>query len=233
MLREILVSVCVVSVIVVSAFAQETRFQVKHDHGIKSCRGELVFGEQSMEYVTSHKKDARTWNYVDVQQLGLLGDKKVSVVTYEDRKLQFGKDKIFNFELTQGSISPSLWNSLQARLTKPLVSAVIPELPDARYHLPVKHQHALGGCQGTLEFGEQQVVYRTSHQSDSRIWRYEDLSSMGTTGPFQLRLSSMERTHGEYGAEKNFIFDLKTRLNSETYDFLWRKINLPKVSARN
>ena len=68
-------------------------------------------------------------------------------------------------------------------------------------------------------------------QSDSRIWRYEDLSSIGSTGPFQLRLSTMERTQGEYGAEKNFIFDLKRRLDPEIYDFLWRKINLPRINS--
>ena len=83
-----------------------------------------------------------------------------------------------------------------------------------------------------MEIGEQQVVYRTSHSSDSRIWRYEDLSSIGSTGPFQLRLSTMERTHGEHGAEKNFIFDLKRRLDPEIYDFLWGKINLPRIDSR-
>ena len=212
--------------------AEDTQFQVKHDHGLRSCRGELVFREDGVEYVTSHKKDARTWNYVDIQQLGLKSEKKISIVTYEDRKLQFGKDKIFNFELTEGPIPPALASTLQTRLTKPLVSAVIPELPAARYQLPVKHQHALGGCQGSLEIGEHQVVYKTSHLSDSRIWRYEDLSSIGSTGPFQLRLSSMERTNGEYGAEKNFIFDLKRRLDPEIYDFLWKRINLPTLSSR-
>ena len=213
-------------------FAEEMRFQVKHDHGLRSCRGELVLRDDGVEYLTSHKKDARTWNYLDIQQLGLLGDKRISVVTYEDRKLQFGKDKIFNFELTEGTIPPALAAALQARLTKPLVSAVIPELPAARFQLPVKHQHALGGCQGNLEIGEQEVVYKTSHSSDSRIWRYEHLASIGSTGPFQLRLSGMERTNGEYGAEKNFIFDLKRRLDLEIYDFLWRKINLPRMSSR-
>ena len=212
--------------------AEDTRLQVKHDHGLRSCRGELVFRDDGVEYITSHKEDARTWNYVDIQQLGLKSDKKISVVTYEDRKLQFGKDKIFNFELTEGSIPPALAAALQARLTKPLVSAVIPEIPAARYQLSVKHQHALGGCQGSLAIGEHEVVYITSHSSDSRIWRYEDLSSIGSTGPFQLRLSGMERTNGEHGAEKNFIFDLKRRLDPDIYDFLWGKINLPRMSSR-
>jgi hypothetical protein len=132
MRRQIFLSLLVLGCSLFPAFAEESRFQAKHDHGIRSCRGELVFRDDRMDYVTSHKKDARTWKYVDIQQLGLVGNRKVSVVTYEDRKLQFGKDKIFNFELTEGTIPPSLWNSLQARLTKPLVSALIPELLDAK-----------------------------------------------------------------------------------------------------
>jgi hypothetical protein len=232
MRSRILLSVFMIGFGLIPVLAEETRFQVKHDHGIKSCRGELVFSDDGVEYVTSHKRDARAWKYVDIQQLGLVSDKKVSVVTYEDQKLQFGKDKIFNFELTEGNIPPALWNSLQARLTKPLVSAVVPDLPPAKYQLPVKHQHALGGCQGTLEIGDQYVVYKTSHSPDSRIWRYEDLSSLGSTGPFQLRLTAMERTNGEYGAEKNFIFDLKRHLEPEVYDFIWGKINLPRISSK-
>lgn len=230
--RGMFLSLLVLGCTMFPVFAGDTRFLVKHDHGLRSCRGELVFRDDGVEYLTSHKKDARTWKYVDIQQLGLKSDKKISVVTYEDRKLQFGKDKIFNFELTEGSIPPELAGALQTRLTKPLVSAVIPELPATRYQLPVKHQHALGGCQGSLEIGEHEVVYKTSHSSDSRIWRYEDLSSIGSTGPFQLRLSTMERTQGEHGAEKNFIFDLKRRLDPEIYDFLWKRINLPRMSSR-
>jgi hypothetical protein len=231
MRRGTFLSLWVLGFTLIPTFAEEMRFQVKHDHGLRSCRGELVFREDGVEYVTSHKKDARTWNYVDIQQLGLKSDNKISVVTYEDRKLEFGKDKIFNFELTEGSIPPTFAGGLQTRLTKPLVSAVIPELSPARYQLPVKHQHALGGCQGSLEVGEHEVVYKTPHSSDSRIWRYENLSSIGSTGPFQLRLSTMERTQGEHGAEKNFIFDLKRRLDPEIYDFLWRKINLPRINS--
>jgi len=58
------------------------------------------------------------------------------------------------------------------------------------------------------------------------------MSSVGSTGPFQLNLRSMERTSGEYGAEKNFVFDPKRRLDPEIYDFLWRNINLPRISSR-
>ncbi len=210
---------------------EETRFQVRHDHVIGSCRGELVFGETSLEYITEDKEDARVWNYEDIQQLGLLSLRKLSVLTYEDRRLKFGKDKRFNFELTAGEIADSLWKYLQGRFSKPMVSAIYPRDFEIKYKLAVKHQHSVGGCQGELQISNQYVVYQTNHPSDSRIWRYPDLSSVGSTGPFQLRLSTMERVHGEFGGEKNFVFDLKRRIEPEVYDYIWWKINRPAISG--
>ena len=210
----------------------ETRLSVRHDHGLRSCRGELVFSEQQVEYITTNKKDARVWKYADIQQVGLLSEKKISVVSYEDQKLAFGKDKRFRFGLLEGAIPESLWSFLQTRLSRPLVSERIPTGIVSKAEIPVKHQHALGGCQGVLKIGELFVIYETPDKQDSRIWRFEDISSMGSTGPFQLRLTSMERTGWEIGGEKNFIFDLKRRLESDVYDFIWWKINGPKISLK-
>jgi hypothetical protein len=212
------------------ALAAETRFQVKHEHVLGSCRGELVFGESTLEYVTKDRQDARVWKYQDIQQLGLLSPHKLSVLTYEDRRIEFGKDKRFIFQITEGEISEDLWKYLQGHLTKPLMSVVLPSQASVKYELPVKHLHALGGCQGTLKVADQYLTYETSHPSDSRIWRYQDISTMGSTGPFQLRLTTMERVGGELSGEKNFIFDLKQRLESEVYDFIWWKINGPNIS---
>src|SRR5437763_10734155 len=147
MKREVLILVSGLCLFLLPAFAEEARFPVKHNHDIRSCRGELIFTAGGVEYITEHKKDARKWNYEDIQQLGL-SDKRIAIVTYEDLRLRFGKDKIFNFELIEGTVPASLWNVLQARLAKPVVSALIPDLPPVKYALPVKHQHTLGGCQG-------------------------------------------------------------------------------------
>jgi hypothetical protein len=213
------------------ALASETKIQVKHDHILGSCRGELVFGDSTLEYRTEDRQDARVWKYEDIQQLGLLSSKELSVLTYEDRKVQLGKDKRFIFEVTEGEISQSLWQYLTGRLTKPIVSAVLPSDVAAQFQMPVKHQHTFGGCQGVLKITDQYVIYETTHPSDSRIWRYQDISSVGSTGSFQLRVTTMERVGGEYGSEKNFIFDLKRRLDPEVYDFVWWRINGPSISA--
>jgi hypothetical protein len=77
------------------------------------------------------------------------------------------------------------------------------------------------------------MSYETTNKEDSRLWRYDAISSMGSTGPFQLRLTTMERTGSEISGEKNFIFDLKQRLEPNIYDFLWWKINGPQIHAQN
>ncbi|MEW5976189.1 MAG: hypothetical protein AB1898_10340 [Acidobacteriota bacterium] len=210
----------------------EVRLEVQHDHWIGSCKGTLVFSEEQVEYTTSDLEDARTWSYQDIQQVGLLGPKRLSLVTYEDRKSHLGKDKIFNFDILKGELSTSLLAFLRSRMARPVVSSVLPsDLEDLKYEIPVKHQHALGGCQGVLRIGNEQLIYRTSHESHSRAWTYQDISAIGSTGPFQVRVTALDRVGGEIGAERTFIFSLKERLSTEIYDYLWWKVNPTVRSA--
>jgi len=211
--------------------AEEFRFPVRHDHAIGSCRGELVFKEDGVEFLTPHRKHARTWKYEDIQQIGLLGPQTVSILSYEDNRWKLGKDRNFRFELAEGEIPSSLWTMLQAKVARPLVSAIIPPGIHLRFRIPVKHERGFAGTHGSLEISDQHVVYRTDAKKDSRIWRYQDISSIGTTGPYQLRLTSMERVQGESGGERNFVFALKRKLDPEIYDFLWWKINGPMLSS--
>ena len=209
--------------------AQEASFPVRHRHLLRSSRGELIFGAAGIEYRTKEKKHARSWKYEDIQQLGLLGAKEVSILTYEDDKWKFGKDRIFRFEITSGEITPALWSALQARLKRPLVSAVIPPDVIPKYAIPAKHLLGFGGSEGSLELAEHYIIYRTDAPKDARIWRYQDISSIGSTGPYQLRLTTMDRVNGESGGERNFVFSLKKRLPAEAYDFVWWKINGPQL----
>jgi hypothetical protein len=44
-------------------------FQVRHDHIVGSCKGELTFNDTSVEYSTGRTEHARVWKYEDIQQL--------------------------------------------------------------------------------------------------------------------------------------------------------------------
>ncbi len=208
--------------------AEETRLAVKHDHLLGSCEGQLIFNDTGVRYETKEAKHGRKWTYQDIQQLGI-DPQKVTVLTYKDRPRYLGKDERVTFEVTQGRVDDSLRAFLEGKLTRPLMSSVLPEEAAAKYRIPVKHRKAFSGTQGVLELSEHYVIYRTAEQDDARIWRYDELVSIGSTGPYQLRITAMERTGGEYGGGKNFVFDLKEKLPERAYDYLWNKINRPRI----
>jgi len=211
--------------------AQEVRFPVRHERLLRDRVGELIFGEIGIEYQTRNKGDARTWKYEDIQQLSVLSPIELTIITYEDSKWKLDKDLFYRFTITAGEITPALCTKLQAKLKRPLISALIPPNFAAKFTIPVKHLRGFSGTQGMLEIGDEYILYKTATPKDSRIWRYQDISSIGTTGPYQMRLTSMDRAENESGGERNFVFSLKERLEPEAYDFIWWKINGPQISS--
>jgi hypothetical protein len=224
---------CIITFLCLSPLtrAQEIRYTVKHEHLIRGCEGELIFGADGVEFAAGDKRHSRSWSYEDIQQIGLLSPTRASILTYEDNRWELGKDRIFRFTILKGQITASDWGILQARAGKPLVAAVFPIGIPSRYQIPAKHLRGFGGSEGMLEFSDEYIVYKTAAKEDSRIWRYEDISSVGTTGPYQLRLTSMDRAQGEFGGDRNFVFQLKRRLDAQAYDFVWWKINGPAISG--
>jgi len=206
-------------------------FEVEHSHLFRGCRGKLVFGDTTVEYITGKKEHARTWKYEDIEQLAIAAD-RIAVLTYNSRKVELGADQVYNFKLLSGKADAEFRKEMESKLARPLVSSILPEQIHARFSIPARHRLFLGDSQGVLEFGEDYVVYRSTTPKDSRVWRYEDLLSIGSTGPFQLRLGALQKTGGEYGEEKNYVFDLKRRLAAEEYDFIWGKINRPKIAGK-
>jgi|WetSurMetagenome_2_1015567.scaffolds.fasta_scaffold09579_5 hypothetical protein len=209
-----------------NAWAQT--FQVEHDHFWRSCTGKLIFGETTVEFVAEKKKEhSRLWKYGDIQQLAIVPG-RISIVTYDARRIELGADQSFNFKLLSGTLSDQFRREVEKKLTHPLVSGIVPEQIKARFSIPARHRLFLDDSQGMIEFGEEDIVYRSDRPGDSRIWHYDELLSMGSTGPFQLRLGALQKTGGEYGEERNYVFDLKRRMTSEEYDFIWEKINRKK-----
>jgi hypothetical protein len=232
-MKRVVLSLWLGGILLVSSAlqAQEARFPVRHDRMLRDGTGELIFGETGLEYRTKDNGDARTWKYEDIQQLGLLSPKELTILTYEDSKWKLGKDLFYRFKITSGEMTPALWTQLQAKLKRPVVSALIPADIVVKFTIPVKHLRGFSGTQGMLEIGDEYILYKTAVPKDSRIWRYRDLSSVGTTGPYQMRLTSIDRAENESGGERNFVFSLKERLSPEAYDFIWWKINGPQISS--
>jgi hypothetical protein len=206
-------------------------FQVAHDHLFRSCKGKLVFGDATVEFISEKKEHSRAWKYEDIQQLAL-DPGRITVLTYDSRKIELGADQAFNFKLISGTLSEEFRQEVEKKLTRPIVSSILPERIGVQFSISARHRLFLGSSQGVLEFGDECVLYRSKKPNDSRIWRYAELLSIGSTGPFQLRIGALQKTGGEYGEEKNFVFDLKRRMLPEEYDFIWEKINRSKIAGQ-
>jgi hypothetical protein len=218
------IMICLVNFFLIALNAGAETFQVEHEHVWRSCKGKLAFGDKTVEYIADKKEHSRIWKYEDLQQLAILPD-RISILTYDTRKVDLGSDQVFNFKLLSGKIDDKFRQEMAAKLTRPIVSGIVPEKIEARFTIPARHRLFLNDSQGALEFGEEYIIYRASEAGNSRIWRYDELLSLGSTGPFQLRLGALQKTGGQYGEEKNYVFDLKRRMKSEEYDFIWEKIN--------
>ncbi len=208
--------------------ASAETFQVAHLHFWRSCKGKLVFSDARVEFLSDNKKHTHAWNYPDIQQLALAPD-RISILTYNTRKSKLGADQLFQFQLLSGKVDEQFRTEIEKKLARPLVSSVVPEKIQAQFVIPVRHRLFLSDSQGVLEFGAESIVYRSDKPNDSRVWRYDQLLSVGSTGPFQLRIGALQKTSGEFGEEKNYVFDLKRQLTPEEYDFIWNKINIPKI----
>jgi hypothetical protein len=206
------------------ANAMSRSFDVEHRHLLRNFKGKLIFSDATVEYVPEKDEPRRLWKYEDIQQLALTPG-RISILTYQRKKIELGADAAFHYRILSGTMDDLFRKEMENKLVRPLVSAILPEAIACRFSLPVRHRKFLSDTQGVLEFGEDSIVFRSTRATDSRVWHYDDLLSVGSTGPFQLRLGALQKTGGEFGEEKNYIFDLKRRLRPEEYDFIWEKIN--------
>jgi hypothetical protein len=102
--------------------------------------------------------------------------------------------------------------------------AALPEPGAETFSVPVKHLRRISGSEGTLAFGEDSIAYLTNAEGDSRTWRFSDIDSISSSGPFQLTITTFERARSHYGDRKGFNFELKQALTETRYNQLWLQI---------
>jgi hypothetical protein len=197
---------------------------VKHDHVHGSSHGKLTIDNDGVRYTTTVPKEQRQWSFTDIQEIQFLSEKRLNLVSYEGSRWHFGGDRIYKFEMTDGTVPRELVAFVTARYPKP-ISDRIPTKVVGRYEISVRHLHRTGGCPGTLVIADNGITYTSEDGKDSRFWRYSDVESVGTSGPYDLRLGTYEHGPLQFGGTKEFRFQLKTTLNEEAYRFVWEHVN--------
>ncbi len=212
--------------------AAET-FQVIHKkHACWDGQGTLTIDDNGIRFDAKKKKRSRSWAWLDIQHFDRISPKEVNILTYEDEKRFLGRDRSYRFLLTDGEISGELFSLIEAKLGRPVTDRVVAGAREAAgYALPVKHLHSFGGCEGTLRFTRDAVLYVTEHLKDARRWRLDrDLDSVWSADPYQLELHVYENNRREFSRTRIFKFDLKQPLDPAFYRDL--KLRLYKLAAQ-
>jgi hypothetical protein len=201
-----------ISLILAGAAAFAAQFPARHEHLRKGCDGTMTADQAGVRFAAP-KGHTFAWKYEEIQKL-VLEPRKIRIVTYKDSKLRLGADTEYNFT---GQIpTEELYRLWKTRMDQRFV-AELPQPVTGGFSIPVKHLGHLFGTQGTLAIGDDAIVYSTAAPNDSRTWRYSDIQSVGSSGPFQLTITTFERTNG-------FNFQLKEPITEARYNQLWLAI---------
>ena len=135
------------------------------------CSGELVVHEDGIRYLSSKEKHSRNWSWSDVQGFDRHSRDRFRLTTYEDRLLGLGSDRVYDFRIVSegASLEDPLFELVSRNLARPAVDRVEPSDPGGT-RIPVKHLHAMGGCQGVLWISEGRVVFASESPRHNRTW---------------------------------------------------------------
>ena len=202
-------------------WASAAQFAVRHDHLNGSCTGILTVDEGGVAFAGGPKGHSWKWSLQEIQELKL-EPHRILLVSYRDSIMRFGADREYRFD---GDFSAaSLYEMLRDRMDQRLVAAFAQATNAPQWSAPVKRLGTIHGSQGTLAFGPDSAVYSSDAKGASRTWRYTDIESISSSGPFQLTITSWERARSHYGDRKAFNFQLKEALSEARYNQLWLEI---------
>jgi hypothetical protein len=202
-----------------------TAFSVQHDHFHGSGSGTLEISDTSLTYheAAKHPEHSHVWRFEDIQQLTLT-DTELRVLTYEDQKWKFGRDREYVFKRLPPDLQEKAYQTFR-RLNQRFVSKIAGTPATIDWRTDAKLLNRLAGTQGVLLFGDSAITYRTSSRNGSRTWSYADVANLSTAGPFDLTITAFERSGVFRGSPTEYHFQLKEALPEHRYDSLWRKLH--------
>ena len=211
----------------VPVMAGSLEFEVRHERMLRDRHGLLAFDPAGVSFRQTVKKGEpprqERWDYPDIQELRV-APRRIVIVTYVDRPWLFGMDREFEFHAESKQNFDAVYAMLKGKLDRRLVVELADSPSELRWAVPVKRTGFIRGSEGILEIGRERVVYRSGKAGESRTWRYSDLDSVSSSGPFELTLTTYERSKKDYGSLRSFSFQLKEPLDQSKYDALWKSV---------
>ncbi len=100
------------------------------------------------------------------------------------------------------------------------------------HEFSVKHDHALGSCQGKLIIDDQEIRYEASDGKHSQSWSYVDIEKLDVVSATRLVLRTFKNeSWKKLGKDKAFRFSLvEEQVTAADQEFLRSKLSRPIVA---
>lgn len=97
----------------------------------------------------------------------------------------------------------------------------------------VKHNHAIGNCEGVLVIGENDVRYQSDYRADSRIWTYYDIKKVESGSVRKLSVHTHEDQAVQLGRDKVFDFEfIDGEVTDQVYNYIVNRLARPPGSEQ-
>lgn len=204
-----------------SARAQPYVLEAREDTAVGSRPGTLRIGDPGVVFQAKDTTHGRRWGFDDVRQFRIESSHRIVVETYRSRGwLGLGRSRTYEYATVE-VIPPELVSFLMSRVTKPVVTAVLPPRGEpARFTAAVLHEGT--DTAGSLALYGDGLAFETPRDGYARFWRFADLDTVLRQDTYRLYVGAYE---GPRERVRPFLFTLKSGLPPSLYDALWARIN--------
>lgn len=187
----------------------------------KSARGSLTISTAGVDF-HSEKGESIHWSLEDIGTVDLPTSRKLSLVTYQNRRWRLPGDRPFAFDL-KNPMPPEVAAELVRLVGKPAINGV-PRSEDVSSFaiIPARHRTRPGGSNGELRFSDSGIDY-LSKAGDARSWRWADIETLAHPEPYRFWIGGFQET---------FDFELKQPLANGVFDRLWDHVYAQGLNIR-
>ena len=188
-------------------------------------QGTVEINDDGITFQAKKPKHSRKWTWLDIQYFDRISEKEFNILTYEDQKRYFGRDRSYRFQITGGTLTDDLFRRISEHLARPVTNRVIRPPEKVLYEVPVKHLHTFGGCEGVLRFTAGKIYYVTDNAKDAREWQLDrDVNSVWSDDTYRLSIDTYDNNRREFSRTRVYQFDLKAPLDAAFYRELKLKL---------
>lgn len=194
--------------------AESFRYPVYRKDIPRHESGSLLIDESGISYQSDSKKKSIQIPFLEIHEADVSNPREIRIETYEALKRKLMGHRSYTFQLRDSASRVELVRFLSAHVKRP-VKGFRGIQSQAAFEIPAYHRHRLGGCNGTLRIGQNEIQFVADRAQDSRTWTYNEVETVGSMNSFHFRISTLAETYN---------FDLKEPLPTAAYDLSFKSV---------